>query len=65
MKKFNEICGEMARNFVQIFKHFDGNFVLFSRQILDTFPITEVYSVHSSDTMQCNTVSFFRINNYV
>ncbi len=32
---FNEICGEMRRTFVQVFKHFDGNFVLFLRQFLE------------------------------
>ncbi len=32
---FNEICGEMRRIFVQIFKHFDGNFVLFLGKFLE------------------------------
>ncbi len=32
---FNEICGEMQRIFVQIFKHFDGHFVLFLHQFLE------------------------------
>ncbi len=32
---FNEIYGEMRRTSIQIFKHFDGNFVLFLRQFLE------------------------------
>ncbi len=60
---FNEICWKMGRTFVQIFKYFNGNFVIFLHQFLEKTGMIELPVRSMPNCVICSTILYLTVQN--